>query len=122
VQLKKLQKERYKEICDIAKQKGGICLAIKYTNAKTKLPFKCSEEEHPVWYALPQNILRGSWCNKCVVRTKISEKAKKEFFEIVNNHEGEVIGNYINTRTSILVKCKFDHQWKATPNSIKCNS
>jgi hypothetical protein len=51
------------EMHDIAKEKNGICLSKKYTNARTNLKWKC--EKGHTWYATPGSIKSGSWCGNC---------------------------------------------------------
>jgi hypothetical protein len=36
---------------------------------------------------------------------KVSEEVRQNFFEIVEEKGGEVLGDYIDTRTKIKIKC-----------------
>ena len=51
------------EMRKIAKERGGKCLSKRYTNAHTKLRWRCKEGH--VWKAKPANINRGQWCPYC---------------------------------------------------------
>lgn len=52
---------------EYALRKGGICLSDKYTNQKTKLNFKCSENH--IFDLEPQKMIaRDYWCPKCTGR------------------------------------------------------
>jgi hypothetical protein len=61
-----------KEMKNIAKSKGGICLSTNYVNAKTKLKFQCKEGH--LWIAAPNHIKEGHWCRKCHIIKKSSNK------------------------------------------------
>ncbi|MGB2930068.1 MAG: hypothetical protein WBB70_14285, partial [Desulfobacterales bacterium] len=56
------------EMQNIAKNRGGKCLSIKYVDSKTHLLWECSEGHQ--WLALPNNVKRGTWCPKCRKRKK----------------------------------------------------
>lgn len=48
---------------EMSATRGGECLSRKYTNAKTKLKWRCKEGH--IWWAIPDNVRRGTWCPKC---------------------------------------------------------
>lgn len=48
---------------ELAKCMGGWCLSAGYTNDRTKLEWKCSENH--VWFASYADIRRGRWCHIC---------------------------------------------------------
>jgi len=52
--------DRYRKI---AKERGGECLSNTYVNARKKLQFRCKVGHE--WWAFPDNVRRGSWCNLC---------------------------------------------------------
>lgn len=75
------------EMHSIAKKRRGKCLSKKYTNAQTKLKWKCSEGHQ--WYAIPNSVKRGNWCPKChyfhaeeLCRTTFEQIFKKKFLKI----------------------------------------
>ncbi len=47
------------------------------------------------------------------------QEAEKTFREVIKSKQGFVLGNYVNTNTKILLQCKNNHQWEATPAKIK---
>lgn len=48
---------------EIAKNRGGECLSVKYINDNTKLKFICKNDHR--WDAFPGNISKGHWCRYC---------------------------------------------------------
>lgn len=59
--------EKYNNICDIAREKGGKCLSSGFINRYNKMKFKCAYGH--IWEAAARNIRQGHWCNTCS-RTK----------------------------------------------------
>jgi hypothetical protein len=51
------------EMRDIAKSRGGFCLAKIYKNNHTKLLWECAAGHR--WEAIPLNVRAGSWCPVC---------------------------------------------------------
>jgi hypothetical protein len=50
---------------ELARDKGGECLATEYVNAHAPMEFKCDNPEHPSWMACLMHIKKGTWCKKC---------------------------------------------------------
>lgn len=48
-----------------AQSKGGVCLSTEYVNQNTNLEWKCSNENHSSWFALPKIVTRETWCIHC---------------------------------------------------------
>ena len=58
------QKLSLAELKELAQQKGGNCLAIEYSNSKTKMLWQCLKGHQ--WYATAFSIkIRKSWCPEC---------------------------------------------------------
>lgn len=60
-----------KKAQEYAISRGGKCLSQEYRNQNTNLEWKCSNQEHASWFALPKIMNRETWCSKC------SRKAKR---------------------------------------------
>lgn len=53
-----------KDMQNIAKKRGGLCISTHYKNSTTKLEWKCSEGHK--WFATPNNVInKKSWCPTC---------------------------------------------------------
>lgn len=59
----------------VARERGGLCLSISYTNVDHKITWQC-ERGHS-WEAPPSRIMLGSWCPVCarMARVKKSDSA-----------------------------------------------
>lgn len=48
---------------ELAKAKGGKCMAAIYTNCKVALEWECREAHF--FQATPDSVVQGSWCPQC---------------------------------------------------------
>lgn len=55
-----------------AQSRGGQCLSTEYKNQNTQLEWKCGNEKHTSWLALPKIANRGTWCTHCSREKKTS--------------------------------------------------
>ena len=99
----------------------------RYYNMHTKMKFRCTNTDCMYeWYAEPTNIIEGNGCPKCKGK-KISDKLTISHEEFIRRIEGkknpniEILGEYKNNNTLILVRCKKDntHVWEAYPDDIR---
>ncbi len=112
-------KPHYKFVQELDILHPGSKVLEKYSGARTNILFQC-EKAHK-WKAKPYKILRGGWCSICA---NVKKKTHNEFvFEIAKLHpNGEVIDQYINTKTKIRFQCENNHIWSAKPTSILSGS
>ena len=104
----------------IARERNGLCLSKEYGNSKTKLMWQC--ELGHVWDAIPNSIIRGSWCPICG-REKLKGKRHthtiEEMKEIAGRRGGLCESDvYVNYTTNLKWRCEDGHRWEATPNNI----
>ena len=99
------------------KNADNIEILGEYINNRTKIKCKCKIDGYE-WSATPNNLLNGQGCPKCGRNaSKTTEYFINELKEI--NKNIEVLGEYINDKTKIKVKCKKDgHEWETTPNNL----
>ena len=92
-----------------------------YKTSRVKVRCRCVKDGY-TWDANPFDLLMGSGCPKCSGNAKKTHKQFVEELRLINK-DIEIIGNYINTSTKILCKCKSDNfEWEATPNSLLMGS
>jgi len=65
------------EMQQIAKERGGKCLSIKFVNTKTKLLWQCAEGHQ--WEMTFDSIRFGCWCPEC--SSGLGERICRAFFE-----------------------------------------
>ena len=87
-----------------------------YKGSKIKIKCKCKIDGYE-WETIPQNLLKGSSCPKCAGKYKTTEEFKQEMKKI--NENIEILGEYVNAKTKIKVRCKKDGNiWNAKPNDL----
>ena len=98
-----------------------------YVNNKTKIKVKCRVDGY-IWEMTPKHLLHKHGCPKCY-NDKRGDDLRKTHEQFVNelkavNNNVEILGEYIDNKTKIKVKCKkCNHTWNATPNNLltKCS-
>jgi len=108
-------------LTEIAKQKGGSCLAKNYKGNHVKLEWKCGKCGY-IWQATPASIKRGSWCERC--GREEGTRKRKHTMEMMKAIAAARGGNclskqYINANTELKWECAEGHQWFKTPHSVK---
>ena len=97
------------------KKKGGKCLSKKYTNAHSKLTWKCKFDH--VWQAAPLNIKKGKWCKICA---GLQKGTIEQMNKIANYRGGKCLSEqYEGAHIKIEWQCKNGHIWFATPGKVK---
>ena len=110
--------DKIKQLQHLAKKRGGKCLSLTYNNSVTKLKWQCVKGHE--WEALPGNIKQGTWCPYCSGKMKLTIE---EMRRLADEHDGKCLSdNYQGSQTKLLWQCRFEHQWEATPASIKQGS
>jgi hypothetical protein len=107
--------EKLKEMQEIAKEKGGLCLSKKYINSMTKLRLQCAEGH--IWEAAPGSIKSGHWCPKCCGHAKLTIE---EMRNLAEQKGGFCLSEkYINSKTKLKWQCEKGHIWETTADCIK---
>lgn len=112
-----LKKTQEKYIQEVRHINPDVAVIGMYVNARTKILHICKIDGYE-WYVAPYVVLRGDKCPKC------QGNARKNTEEYVNevsiiNPNIDVLGDYLNSLTPILHKCKIDgHEWFAEPANI----
>lgn len=111
--------EALKQLQEIARLKGGECLADAYVNGSTKLLWRCAEGH--MWESAASNARSGSWCPMCAMKIKGPKRMGLAACKAAAAaHGGECLSDsYINTSTKLLWKCGgCGHEWEAIPYSV----
>ena len=113
-------RKTYKEYVEKVKEiNHNIIVLGTYTNARTPILHKCKIDGHE-WMTSPYHILSGKGCPKCAGNNKKGHNEYVSELSLINPNI-EVVGNYVNAKTSILHKCLIHNiEWEARPNDILC--
>lgn len=72
-----------KDLCKLAKDRGGLCLSKKYRGQNKPLKWQCSEGHR--WSAAPKSITGvGRWCPVCSKLTMMENQRKYNISDIQN--------------------------------------
>jgi hypothetical protein len=100
---------------ELAKSRGGKCVSNKYTNARTKLEWKCAKGHR--WKSTPSSVKSGSWCPECAGQSK---STIEEMREIAKRRGGKCLSKkYVNINTKLHWECVEGHRWESAPSNIK---
>lgn len=111
--------ESFKE--EISVISPHIKILGEYKTNSTKIECHCKLHKY-VFETTPSHLLRGQGCKHCRAekvgdskRLTLEEFSQKLF---AINNEIEIIGEYVNAHTKILVKCKkCNREWYVIPNN-----
>ncbi|WP_265917706.1 hypothetical protein [Clostridium perfringens] len=121
--IKRTTEEFKKEVYD--KYGNEYEILGEYINAKTKIKVRhnCEKCNYYEWLIDPSHLLRGQGCPVCgkikckINKTKTHEDFIKEIKEKYGN-EYDILGEYINAKTKILVKHNCGYEWSVNPSSL----
>ena len=105
-----------KEFEEVLCYRGHILLS-EYVNNSTKVlvDFKCGHEPH---WVRPDKYKKNGRCIKCLKKGK--EYGEETLLELINKNNHELLSEYVNARTKVLIdfKCGHEPYW-ITPDSYK---
>lgn len=103
---------------EIAKKRGGRCLSKEYVNNHTHLEWQC--ECGNVWPAIPNNVIRGSWCPKCAAENLPRKPTIEDMQQLAKERGGKCLSKeYTNSGTKLTWQCHEEHTWEAAPRDVK---
>jgi len=115
-----VKKSNIVEMIKVAEKLGGKCLSTKYTNARTRLTWQCSNGH--IWNSAPDSVKQGHWCPQCN-KGKLGNNligSIEEMQELAKSKGGRCISaKYVNSATKLTWECTSGHVWDATPSTIK---
>ncbi len=107
---------------EMAQKQPSIEVLGAYSGARTNVAVRCKICGH-TWDSMPTNLLKGRSCPACAYK-KRGEKRSRQADDVVSalkisNPEIEIIGDYQNTGTKVLAKCKrCGYDWNVLPQSL----
>ena len=109
------KKTHEKFIKEMKEKHPNIKITSMYINNKTKVECSCNICKER-WSALPSNLLQKTGCPKCAITRQ--RKPIQDFLIELNNINPniEILGDYINSQTKLLCRCKLcDNRWETKP-------
>lgn len=103
----------------LAGSKGGLCLAMEYTSARTKIPWKCSCGY--VWQATYSAILRGTWCLPCanVRKRKQNHLGIEKMHGFAAIQHGKCLSqSYDNVSSLLEWECSEGHHFSMRASNV----
>lgn len=104
------------KVLAVIEYRGGELLNEYQNRVGYKLQIEC-EQEH-MFEITPFNVLKGNWCPSCSPGVGIKERIEA----IIRTKNGELLTPYVNTRTTITLKCASGHIWTTHPGHIRDGS
>lgn len=109
-----------------AKSKNGECLSTEYKNCKSKLEWKCSNQNHKVWTARYTSIVNDDvWCPECGEMQAAANRTNKNALEmaecLAKSKNGDCLSTkYVSSNHKLLWKCsnKNHKEWYAKYSSV----
>eukprot|EP00439_Symbiodinium_sp_Y106_P054859 s693_g7.t1 len=99
---------------------GGECLAIGYTNLKTKVPWQCQHGH--TWDALPNNVLnQKKWCPECARNKRRIRLQRLQDHARARGGWCLSTSKYNRSRAKVPWQCKLGHTWEASVQSVLHN-
>ena len=101
----------------LAKVNPNIEVVDTYINARTKVLHRCKIDGYE-WLCEPYRLLSKHGCPRCSKKERYTQEGYVNRVSAINP-DIEVIGGYVNAKTSILHRCKIcQHEWMVSPTSI----
>lgn len=101
----------------LAAKMGGECLSQEYTGMQNLAKWRCQYGH--TWEAKPNNVKFGNWCPFCVGKRQTIEDLQ----ELAASRSGKCLSSeYLGQAKKHKWRCVNNHEWSATPNSIKNGS
>lgn len=107
----------------LAANRGGACLATRYTNNKTLLSWRCREPEHPPFDMRAAKVRDGQWCPRCGrMRTAAARRGSIERMRgwAADRNGTCVSDRYEGSHAVLRWQCGAGHPpFKMTPNNVQ---
>lgn len=109
-------KKSYIELCKLLHREGHELLSD-YIKIDTKILINYNCGHEPNW-VVPNSYKRGVRCPKCGGTSK--QNAKEDFIDLVKTNGHELLSDYINGRTKVLINFNCGHEpHLTTPENYK---
>ena len=106
----------------LARERGGRCLAAKYVNSRERLAWECSEGHR--WRASTDNVhYRGSWCPRCAAARNAAERKNHSLARMqamAARRGGRCLSSrFVDEAAELQWECAAGHRWSAPPQTLR---
>lgn len=118
--MQKRKENMLERVKQVAAEKKGKCLSVKYVKQTQKLIFECKNGH--VWEAIAKSILSGTWCRKCFNQKMADERriGIETARELARARGGECLSDvYERSGAPLKWKCDKGHEWETTYSNIR---
>jgi len=105
----------------LARERGGRCLADEYTNSREHLAWECREGHR--WWASTDNVhYRNSWCPRCAVAGNAAERRRlnlERMQALAAERGGRCLSSeVVNGLTEFQWECAKGHRWSGSAQAL----
>ena len=108
---------------EVARERGGKCLASAYLNSRTPVPWCCAEGH--TWSAAPSNVVAGGWCRECSYHTRRTRRPTlADLVARCREQAGRVLLDLpddavVHGDTRATFQCVMGHTWTTAVHVIR---
>ena len=99
-----------------AKKRGGECVSREFVNVSTKLRWRCAKGHE--WEAIPDSVLRGTWCAACHGRMSPPEMLRRMRAAAREKGGRCLATEYVQAKHPYEWRCTKGHLWTASWDDI----
>lgn len=107
------------DIHNLARKRGGECLASQYKSLNEPLLWRCLKGHE--WKARPLDVKhKNSWCPYCA---RVARLSIKDAISIASDRGGECLSKeYVNNNSPLIWQCEKGHVWKNSLSGVRNNN
>jgi len=108
---------------EVARERGGRCLATVYVNAQTPVPWRCAEGH--TWSAVPSAVVARTWCPTCSQRAKApANRTHADLAELCRQQGGRVLldlpsAAVVRGDSRPTFQCARGHTWTTRVQTVR---
>lgn len=112
------QKHYLEETRKVVESKGGIILSDIYISSQKPLRVRCGNGHE--WDTTRDMIIHNRWCPKC--NGNSNEGRREEVIKYIKEKGGQLVGEYVKSRSKITIRCSEGHEWTVAPYWLTDNN
>jgi hypothetical protein len=105
----------------LAAERGGKFMSPDFTSVHGRYSWWCGVEGHPVWEALPSNVIwKQAWCPSCSQDKRVKQ-LQKTLRTYVTGRGGVIVGDLdglTHNGKRVIIRCPNAHEWTAAYSQL----